>query len=132
AVLARAEQRRHRGVGSRPGAGPGHRRAARRQPAHVSRTVRHPSSRSHGSLTAGGPHCGGLNRWRTRPTMNLFRRISTSRLIVLLGTVAAVVLVGGIAVARSSAPAKPPAKPLAVALHDAVTAKPPAGIYARI
>ena len=64
--------------------------------------------------------------------MNLFRRMSTVRLVALLGALAAVVLVAGIAVARERSAPKPPPKALAQALHDALTAKPVQGISARV
>ena len=64
----------------------------------------------------------------------MLRRLPTSRLVLLVALVFAV-LAGGTALAagalRGSGP-KPPAKPLAVALHDALAAKPVAGVTARI
>ncbi len=64
--------------------------------------------------------------------MNLLRRMPTVRLLSLLGALAAVVLVAGIAVARGRSAPKPPPRALAVALHDALTAKPVQGISARV
>ncbi len=65
--------------------------------------------------------------------MKLFRTLSTSRLLSLLAVVAAVAIAGTIAVtARGGGGATPPAKPLANAVHDALTASAPAGITARI
>lgn len=64
--------------------------------------------------------------------MNLFRRMSTVRLLAVLGALAAVVLVAGIAVARERSAPKPPPRPLAQALHDALKAKPVQGISARV
>ena len=66
--------------------------------------------------------------------MSLLRRLPTSRLIVLIAA-AAVALGAGTALAAgvlSSNGPKPPAKPLAQALHDAATAPQPQGITARI
>ena len=66
--------------------------------------------------------------------MKLFRTLPTSRLVALIAAVA-VVLVGGsaIAVAASGGSGSTPApKPLAQALHDALSANAPAGITARI
>ena len=64
----------------------------------------------------------------------MLRRLPTSRLVLLVALVCAV-LGGGTALAAGalggSGP-KPPAKPLAVALHDALAAKPVAGVTARI
>lgn len=64
----------------------------------------------------------------------MLRRLPTSRLLLLVALVTAV-LAGGTALAAGalggSGP-KPPAKPLAVALHDALAAKPVAGVTARI
>jgi outer membrane lipoprotein-sorting protein len=66
--------------------------------------------------------------------VKLFRTLPTSRLIAVIAT-AVVVLVGGTAIAvaagRSSGPTPAP-KPLAQALHDAVTTAGPTGITARI
>jgi outer membrane lipoprotein-sorting protein len=66
--------------------------------------------------------------------VKLFRQASTRRLLLLVvAAVAAVAIAGTIAMAafggRSQAP---PAKPLAQAIHDAVTASPVEGITARI
>ena len=66
--------------------------------------------------------------------MKLFRTLPTSRLAALIAAVA-IVLVGGtaIAVAASGGSGSTPApKPLAQALHDALTASAPTGITARI
>jgi outer membrane lipoprotein-sorting protein len=66
--------------------------------------------------------------------VKLFRTLPTSRLIAVVAA-AVIVLAGGAAIAVAagggSGP-KPPAKPLAQALHDAVTAAEPSGITARI
>jgi outer membrane lipoprotein-sorting protein len=66
--------------------------------------------------------------------MKLFRTLPTGRLIAVLAAVA-VVLVGGTAIAVAagggSGPTPPP-KPLAQALHDAITAGEPSGITARV
>jgi outer membrane lipoprotein-sorting protein len=66
--------------------------------------------------------------------VKLFRTLPTSRLIALVAA-AAIVLVGGTAIAVAagggSGPTPPP-KPLAQALHDAITAAEPTGITARI
>jgi hypothetical protein len=66
--------------------------------------------------------------------VKLFRTLSTRRLIVLIAAVA-IVLAGGTAIAVAagggSGPTPPP-KPLAQALHDALTATAPTGITARI
>ncbi len=64
--------------------------------------------------------------------MNVFRRMSTARLLALIGVIAAMAIVAGIAVARSGAGPRPPRRPLAVAIHRALTAKPVAGLSARI
>jgi len=66
--------------------------------------------------------------------MKLFRTLPTSRLIAIIAA-AAIALVGGtaIAVAASGSSGPTPApKPLAQALHDALTANEPTGITARI
>jgi outer membrane lipoprotein-sorting protein len=64
----------------------------------------------------------------------MLRRLPTSRLVLLVA-LACAVLGAGTALAAGalggSGP-KPPAKPLAVALHDALAAKPVAGVTARI
>jgi outer membrane lipoprotein-sorting protein len=61
------------------------------------------------------------------------RRISTRRLILLIGSVVAVVIAGtAIAIAASSGGPKPPPKPLAVAVHDALAAPEPQGVTATI
>jgi hypothetical protein len=64
--------------------------------------------------------------------MNLLRRMSTLRLIAVFATVAAIVLVAGIAVARGKSGPKPPPRPLAQAIHNALAAKPVSGLSARI
>ena len=64
--------------------------------------------------------------------MNLLRRMSTVRLLALLGAIVAVVLVAGIAVARDRGNPKPPPSALAPAIHEALTVRPPQGISARI
>ncbi|MGB2873995.1 MAG: hypothetical protein WBB76_00805 [Gaiellaceae bacterium] len=66
--------------------------------------------------------------------MKLLRTLSTSRLLLLIGGVAALAgSVGAIAVAASGGGGPTPSpKPLANALHDAVTAPAPKGITARI
>ena len=65
--------------------------------------------------------------------MKLFRTLPTSRLVAIVAA-AAIVLVGGtaIAVAAGGGGPTPPPKPLAQALHDALTAAEPSGITARI
>jgi outer membrane lipoprotein-sorting protein len=66
--------------------------------------------------------------------VKLFRTLPTSRLIAVVAA-AVIVLAGGAAIAVAagggSGPTPPP-KPLAQALHDAVTAAEPSGITARI
>ena len=64
--------------------------------------------------------------------MNVFRRMSTARLLALIGVIAVMAIAAGIAVARSGAGPRPPRRPLAVAIHQALTAKPVAGLSARI
>ena len=64
----------------------------------------------------------------------MLRRLPTSRLLLLAALVCAVLGAGTALAAGAlggSGP-KPPAKPLAVALHDALAAKPVAGVTARI
>ena len=66
--------------------------------------------------------------------MKLFRTLPTSRLIAVTAA-ALIVLAGGAAIAVAAGGGSgptPPAKPLAQALHDAVTAAEPSGITARI
>ena len=66
--------------------------------------------------------------------MKLFRTLPTSRLIAVI-TAAAIVLVGGTAIAVAASGGSgptPPPKPLAQALHDALSAAEPSGITARI
>lgn len=62
------------------------------------------------------------------------RRLSTTRLIVLLGTiVAAGIAAGAIAVVASGGGgATPPSQPLATAVHDALVAPLPDGVTARV
>jgi outer membrane lipoprotein-sorting protein len=64
--------------------------------------------------------------------VGFLRTLPTSKLLALLAVTAASLVVGvALALgARGSGPT-PPAKPLADAIHDAVTAQPPAGITAR-
>ena len=65
--------------------------------------------------------------------MKNFRTLSTRSLLTLIAVVLAVAVAGTIAVAaRGGSGATPPPKPLADAIHDAVTASAPAGITARI
>ncbi|HEY0389029.1 MAG TPA: hypothetical protein VGC71_11355 [Gaiellales bacterium] len=64
--------------------------------------------------------------------MNLLRRMSTVRLLALAGALAAVVLVAGIAVARDRGGPKPPHRPLAQAIRNALAATPVKGVSARI
>jgi outer membrane lipoprotein-sorting protein len=65
--------------------------------------------------------------------VKIFRTLSTKRLLTLIAVAAAVVIAGTIAVtARGGSGATPPPKPLADAIHDALTANAPTGITARI
>jgi outer membrane lipoprotein-sorting protein len=65
--------------------------------------------------------------------VKIFRTLSTKRLVTLIAVVLAVAVAGTIAVAaRGNAGATPPPKPLADAIHDALSANAPAGITARI
>jgi hypothetical protein len=65
--------------------------------------------------------------------MRIFRTLSTTRLLSLLAAVVAVAVAGTIAVAaRGGSGATPPPKPLATAIHDALTAPAPAGVTARV
>lgn len=66
--------------------------------------------------------------------MSVFRRLSTTRLLALLGSVAAAALLtGAIAVVASGGGGeKPPQEPLAQAAHDALVAPEPQGVTARI
>src|SRR6266496_2768218 len=66
--------------------------------------------------------------------MKIFRRLSTRRLVLLVSALAVVVAATGtIAVtAFGGGGPTPPPKPLADAMHDAVTAPEPQGITARI
>ena len=66
--------------------------------------------------------------------MNLFRRLSTPRLLLLVGAivaVAAAATIGSMAALGSSGQT-PPAKPLDQALEDALTAPTPDGVTARV
>src|SRR5436190_6809808 len=65
--------------------------------------------------------------------MRFLRRISLRQLLALCAAVVALV-VGGtvIAIAASNGGPKPPPRPLAVAVHDALAAKPVPGVSARI
>jgi outer membrane lipoprotein-sorting protein len=64
--------------------------------------------------------------------MNILRRLSLSRLLLLCGLVAAIgVSATALALAVSGGPTPPP-KPLAQAVHDALAAPPVAGVTARI
>ncbi len=66
--------------------------------------------------------------------MKLLRTLSTRRLIVLVGAVLALSAGAGAIAAASSGGGgpKPPAKPLAEAIHDALVAPAPDGVTARI
>ena len=65
--------------------------------------------------------------------MKLFRTLPTSRLIMLVLAVAVLASAAtAIAVASGGSGRTPPPKPLAQALHDALTASAPAGVTARI
>lgn len=65
--------------------------------------------------------------------MKLFRTLPTARLLVLLGAVVAASICGvAIAIAAGGGGPVPPPKPLADALHDALSSAPPAGVTARI
>lgn len=65
--------------------------------------------------------------------MALVRRISTKHLVLLCAAVIAVAGGGtALAIAAGSGGPKPPAKPLAVAIRDAVSAPAPIGVTARI
>jgi outer membrane lipoprotein-sorting protein len=66
--------------------------------------------------------------------VSVFRRLSTARLLLLLGAASmAAILTGTIAVVASgTGGAKPADQPLATAAHDALTAPKPAGVTARI
>ncbi|HEY0417124.1 MAG TPA: hypothetical protein VGC78_12130 [Gaiellaceae bacterium] len=62
-----------------------------------------------------------------------FRTMPTKRLLVLLAALAAVAVAGTVAVAaRGGSGTTPPPKPLASAIHDALTAPAPVGVTARI
>jgi outer membrane lipoprotein-sorting protein len=66
--------------------------------------------------------------------VRIFRQLSTRRLLALLVAVAALAVgasMAAVAATGSSAPT-PPAKPLDQAIHDALTAKAPAGVTARV
>ncbi|MEA2311076.1 MAG: hypothetical protein QOE28_1044, partial [Solirubrobacteraceae bacterium] len=64
--------------------------------------------------------------------MRRLRTISTPRITMALILAAAIAISAGIAQAALSGVPKPPQKPLAVAVHDAVTAPEIAGVSARI
>jgi outer membrane lipoprotein-sorting protein len=65
--------------------------------------------------------------------MKLLRRISTRQLLVLCATVVALVVGAAvIAIAATGGGPKPPPKPLPMAIHDALAAKPVQGVSARI
>jgi outer membrane lipoprotein-sorting protein len=64
--------------------------------------------------------------------VKLFRTLPTSRLLALVGAIVVAAVAGTVAVARGGGGSTPPPKPLAEALHDAVTAPDPSGITARI
>jgi outer membrane lipoprotein-sorting protein len=65
--------------------------------------------------------------------VKIFRTLPTRRLLILIAAVVAVAVAGTIAVAaRGGSGATPPPKPLADAIHDALSASAPAGITARI
>ena len=65
--------------------------------------------------------------------MTFLRRISTRRLLVLSATVAALAAgTTAIAIAATGGGPTPPPKPLANAVHDALSAPPPAGVSARV
>ena len=65
--------------------------------------------------------------------MKSFRTMPTRRLAALLGLASALVVAGVVAVAARGGPGTtPPPKPLAQALHDALSAQAPPGITARI
>lgn len=65
--------------------------------------------------------------------MKIFRTLSTGRLLALFAAVVAVLVAGTIAVAaRGGSGATPPPKPLADAVHDALSTGHPAGVTARI
>src|SRR4051812_25918659 len=65
--------------------------------------------------------------------MRSLRTMSTRRLLLLCATAVAMVFACvAVAAAVSSDPAPPPAKPLAVAIHDAAAAPPEQGVTARI
>jgi outer membrane lipoprotein-sorting protein len=66
--------------------------------------------------------------------VKIFRTLSTPRLIAVIAAVAIAAIVGAtVAVAaRGGGGATPPPKPLAQALHDALTAQAPSGVTARI
>ncbi len=65
--------------------------------------------------------------------MRIFRTMPINRLLLLLAAVVAVVVAGTVTVAaRGGSGSTPPPKPLADAIHDALTAQAPEGITARI
>jgi len=62
-----------------------------------------------------------------------FRTMPINRLLLVLAAAVAVVVAGAVAVAaRGGAGSTPPPKPLANAIHDALTAQSPSGVTARI
>jgi outer membrane lipoprotein-sorting protein len=66
--------------------------------------------------------------------VNLFRRLSTPRLVLLLATLVAAIAaaaIGGLAASRGAG-AAPAGEPLAQAVHDALTAPAPQGVDARV
>ena len=64
--------------------------------------------------------------------MNIFRRISLDRLLVVCGLAVAVGVSATALASALGSDAKPPAKPLAVAVHDALAAPPVEGVSANI
>src|SRR4051794_23896826 len=65
--------------------------------------------------------------------MSFLRRITTRQLLLLCGAAAAVVIGGAaIAIAAGAGGPKPPPKPLAVAIHDALSAPAVQGVTARV
>jgi outer membrane lipoprotein-sorting protein len=66
--------------------------------------------------------------------VRLLRKLPTPRLLILIGAVVALVTGGAVIAVAASAgkSAKPAPKPLADAIHDALTAPQPAGVTARV
>lgn len=65
--------------------------------------------------------------------MRIFRTLPTTRLLALVGAVLAVLVAGAaIALGAATGGPTPPPKPLANAVHDALTAPQPVGVTARI